>query len=307
MGDWIEFGSMRELRRMVAVLLVALSAVAYAAPPASQPAALMSGTFGDCYPHIVDKLVGAEWRSPSPCEVKFDSYVLAGLVPVAAPVVSAMTAAGWRETKQPRLDAIDAIARHSEKKPFELVNRGGGAFDYAFALGQSSPEYQRLNQAAMDAMQKAMGQALKGGAAGPPGSMEAAQAAARALQEGTSLDVSIIINEASFGETNFKGGHTVRPLPGGGFSLEVPYAQPPTGGGEDAAVRVTYVFLGAWGAPPASTTGGGDETISVKGALNPAKLLAVQNVRVRIQGGVEQTQKVMQLMDWNALRQLIAK
>ena len=45
----------------------------------------------------------------------------------------------------------------------------------------------------------------------------------------------------------------------------------------------------------------------MKGALNPAKLLAVQNVRVRIQGGVEQTQKVMQLMDWNALRQLIAK
>lgn len=289
------------------LLMVSLFAVAWGAPPAGQPAVLMSGTFGDCDPHIVDQLVGAEWRSPSECEVKFDSYVLAGLVPVVAPVVSAMKAAGWAETKQPRLEPIDAIPRHSEKKPFELVNRGGGAFAYAFALGQSSPEHQRLDQVALDAMQKAMGQVLKGGAAGPPGSMEAAQEAARALQEGTMLDVSIVINDSNFAVGNFKGGHTVRPLPGGGFSIEVPYAQPPTGGGEDAAVRVTYVLLGAWGAPPASATGGGDETVSVKGMLNPAKLLVVQNVLVRIQGGQQQTQNVMRLMDWNALRALIAK
>jgi hypothetical protein len=292
---------------MAAVVLVALSAVAYGAPPASQPAVLMSGTFGDCDPHIVDKLVGAEWRSPSSCEVKFDSNVLQALVPAVAPVVSAMTAAGWVETKKPRLDAIDAIPRHSEKKPFELVNRGGGAFDYAFSVKQDSPEYQRLNKVAMDKMQEAIGQALKGGAAPDPGKMEEAQEASRALQEASLLDMSIVINEASWEAVSFKGGHTVRPLPGGGFSIEVPYAQPPTGGGEDAAVRVTYVFLGAWGAAPASTTGGKDQTISVKGALNPAKLLVVQNLRIRIQGGSEQTQKVTQLMDWAALRQLIAQ
>ena len=37
-----------------------------------------TGTFGNCDPQIHDKLVGAEWRSPSECEVNFDAYAAKG-------------------------------------------------------------------------------------------------------------------------------------------------------------------------------------------------------------------------------------
>lgn len=271
-------------------------------------AGLVSGTFGGCDPHIYDKLAGAEWRSPSECEVKFNAYVLQGLLPVVAPVESGLQAAGWTEAKKPRLDAIDSIPRGSEKKPFQLVNRGGGAFDYTFSLPPNSKVYQQYNQAAMDAMQKAMGQALKGGPAGGQAAMDAAQEAARALQENTSVGISVAINQASLEISDFKGGHTVTPLAGGGYSIEVPYAQPATGGGVDAAVRMTYVFVGAWAAAPGSTpASSGDESIQVKGVLNPAKLLAVQNLEIRIQGGTAETQQVIGAMDWNTLRGLVAK
>jgi hypothetical protein len=180
------------------------------------------------------------------------------------------------------------------------VNRGGGAFAMAFSLRQDSPVYQQYNQAAMDAMQTAM----KAGGAG--GSMDVAQNAARALQENTSIDIAIVINQASAGITDFKGGHTVTPLAGGGYSIEVPYAQPATGGGPDAAVRATYLLLGAWAPPGSSTQTSGPENIQVKGNLNPSRLMAVQNVRIRIQGGTALAQQVIKLMDWSALQQLIA-
>jgi hypothetical protein len=261
---------------------------------------LVSGSFGDCDPHIRDKLAGAEWRSPSECEVKFDTYVRQGLAPVIAPVEANLTQAGWVENKKPDLDPIDSIPRHSEKAPYQLVNRGGGAFAMAFSLRQDSPVYQQYNQAAMDAMQTAM----KAGGAG--GSMDVAQNAARALQENTSIDIAIVINQASAGITDFKGGHTVTPLAGGGYSIEVPYAQPATGGGPDAAVRATYLLLGAWAPPGSSTQTSGPENIQVKGNLNPSRLMAVQNVRIRIQGGTALAQQVIKLMDWSALQQLIA-
>lgn len=46
----------------------------------------------------------------------------------------------------------------------------------------------------------------------------------------------------------------------------------------------------------------------MKGALSlaPAKLLAVQNIRIRIQTGSELAQQVIKLIDWNALRLLMA-
>jgi hypothetical protein len=64
--------------------------------------------------------------------------------------------------------------------------------------------------------------------------------------------------------------------------------------------------VGAWAPPPASRPGGADEEILVKGALNPAKLLAVQNIRIRIQGSTANAQQVIRSIDWSALKALLA-
>jgi hypothetical protein len=265
---------------------------------------LVTGSLGDCDAKIYDKLAGAEWRSPSACEVKFDARVRQGLVPVVAPVVARLAQTGWVEIKKPKLDPLDAIARHSEKEPYKLESSHDGAFLFSLTLQADAPIYQRFSKTSNDAMQKAAEQMKAGGAVT---AMGAAEDAARAMQENTTIVIGILINEASTGIYNFKGGHTVTPLASGGYAIEVPHAQAATGGGEDASQRATYVFFGAWAPPGRSSSATGPENIQVKGTLNPGNLMAVQNVRIRIEADTALAQQVIKLIDWNALQTLMAE
>jgi len=265
-----------------------------------------TGTFGNCDPHIYDKLAGAEWRSPSDCEVKFDAYARKGLSAALQPVIDGMAAQGWKVTNAVETQSLTSIPRHTEGKPFQLTEQAmhqHGAFFVSLALDQSSPTYQRLSQASTDAMQKAAAD-MKGG---NYQSMTAATEAYRTLEENTKINIIVGINYAGGGMVNFKAGHTVKPLPGGGFAIDVPNEQSPGGGGPDGAMHVLHVFLGAW-SPATSKPSGDGEDISVKANLDtsPASLLKVQNVSIRIQAGSAQAQQVLKLIDWNALQALMA-
>jgi hypothetical protein len=180
----------------------------------------------------------------------------------------------------------------------------GGAFFVSLALPESSPIYQSYNQAAMDEMTKVVAAAQ----AGKNLPMDKAAEASRALEEDTKIGIRVAINSGGAGMVNFKTGHTVKPLPGGGFTLEVPYEQPPGGGGPDGAQRILHVFFGAWAAAPTSKPSGAGEDIAVKATLDasPANLLKVQNVSIRIQAGTEQAQQLIKLIDWGALQALTA-
>jgi hypothetical protein len=133
--------------------------------------------------------------------------------------------------------------------------------------------------------------------------------ATKAEAEHTTIRISVSINSGGVGITSFKGGHTVTTLPTGGFAVSAPYVQAPTGGDVSAAQRVTYVFLGPFVAPAAAGPGTGGENIQVKSTLSsaPAKLLSVQNICIRIQTGTELAQQVIQLIDWSALKKLMAQ
>jgi len=266
-----------------------------------------TGTFGNCDPQIHDRLAGAEWRSPSECEVKFDAYARKGLAAAMQPVIDGLTAQGWKVISSVETQSLTSIPRHTEGKPFQLTEQGmhsGGAFFVSLGLDPNSPIYQQYNQVAMDEMKKVVAAAQ----AGKSVPMDAALGASRTLEENTKIRIGIGINYGSASMTNFKTGHTVKPLPGGGFTVEVPYEQPPTGGGPDGAERVLHVFFGAWSPTPTSSSVGVGEGILVKGILDssPANLLKVQNVSIRIWTGTAQAQEVLKLLDWNALQQLMA-
>lgn len=293
-------------RTALLLLSTAILINAAATPVAAQKAAI-TGSFGNCDAVIHDKLVGAEWRSPSECEVKFDAYVRQGLTAALQPAIDALAAQGWQVSRQVESQSLTSIPRHTETKPFQMTEQQmhqGGAFFVSLRLPESSPIYQRYNQAAMDAMQKVMAAVQ----AGKNPQMEAANDAARVLGENTTVEISVAINLGSQGMSNFKTGHTVKPLPGGGYTVEVPYTQAPTGGDITASQRVTFVFLGAWAAAPTSRASGEGEEIQVKGNLSlaAADLMKVQNVRIRIQGGTGQAQQVLRTINWNALQQLMA-
>ena len=273
----------------------------------SAPPLLTSGTFGQCDPEIHDKLAGAEWRSPSECEVNFDAYVRKGLAAAMQPVIDNLTGQNWKVTGLVEAQSLTSIPRHTESKPFQLVEQSmhqGGAFHVSFSLDQNSPIYQRYNQAPMDEAGKVVAAAQ----AGKNVPMDASIEAAQVLEENTRIGIDVRINAPSVGVTSFKAEHTTRSLPDGGFVVEVPHAQRPSGGGLDSAQRVFYVFLGAWSPAPVSRVAGEGEEITVKGNLNlsASALLKVQNIAIRIQAGTAQAEQVLKRINWTMLHQLLA-
>jgi hypothetical protein len=268
-----------------------------------------TGAFGNCDPHIYDKLAGAEWRSPSECEVKFDAYVRKGLTAALQPAIANLTAHGWSVRSEVESQSLTSIPRHTENKPFQLAEQQmhqGGAFFVSLALDKNSPIYRQYDQPVEAAMQK-FGAALKSmNVAQMNAAQDGLRDATKAQEEHTTCTITVAINQGGAGISSFKGGHTVTPLPNGGFAVSAPFVQSPGGGDVSAAQTVTYLFLGVFTPPPAAGPATGSETIQVKGSLNPAKLLAVQNIRIRIQTGTELAQQVIKLIDGSALQQLMA-
>jgi hypothetical protein len=267
-----------------------------------------TGTFGNCDPQIYDRLAGAEWRSPSDCEVKFDAYVRKGLTVALQPAIDNLTAQGWNVTSAVEAQSLTSIPRHTEDKPFQMTeqqNHQGGAFYVSLALDKSSPIYQQYDSKVQAAMQQMADQMKAGVASVTKATTDALHDAVKEQEEHTTLHIGIAINAASTGIAIFKGGHTVTQLPTGGFMVSAPYVQPPGGGGEDGAQRVTYVFLGSF-TPPAAAASSGPENVQVKATLNNARLLSVQTIRIRIQSGTDLAQQVIKLIDWSAMQNLMA-
>jgi hypothetical protein len=259
--------------------------------------ALLSGAWQNCDPVIYDKLFGAEARSPSECEVKFDLHVRKILAKAVTPVAPALTAGDWTQTAAPNTGAIDSLPRKSEAGPYRLAIR------QEFRLRPDSQAAKR-NQSSLAAITGKMADALKNPAAATAFQAELLQTT-HAIESSATIVVSIGINSASVGITSFKASHTVTQIPGVGLSVSASYVQAATGGDIGASHEMTYVFLDSW-AQPAVTKSGDGEEITVKAGLNPkASTLAVQNVTVSIQANSDLAQKVIGLIDWNVLKQLL--
>ncbi len=302
---------MRRMRRMHKLLqsaILFLFVCLFAAPHGI--AAQTTGTFGTCDPVIRDQLVGAEWRSPSECEVKFDSYVRNGLTVALQPVVDKLTANRWTMARHVDLQSLTSIPRHTETKPFQLNEQQmhqNGAFYLQFTLDQSSPVFLQYDQT-VQVETKKLGEALKSmNAADMAAAQNALQGATKAEVEHTSILITVSINSGSEEVKTFKGGHAVTILPGVGFAVSAPFVQAQTGGDISAAQRVTYVFLGSFTPPPSSRPSTGDEDFQVKGSLRSAttRLLSVQNICIRIQTGSDLAQQIIQFIDWSALQKLM--
>lgn len=128
---------MRPMHKVSHSALLFLFACLFTAPRTI--AAQKTGTFGTCDPVIHDQLVGAEWRSLSECEVKFDSYVRSGLTAALQPVIHNLTAYSWSLAHHVELQSLTSIPRHTETKPFQLNEQQmhqNGAFYLQFTLDQ---------------------------------------------------------------------------------------------------------------------------------------------------------------------------
>jgi hypothetical protein len=258
----------------------------------------VGGTYLNCDPGIHDKLAGAEFRSPSECEVKFDFHVRQALAGAFTHTAAALTQGDWEQVRQPNLEAITSLPRQTEHSPYRLD------LSYQFRLWPGS-EQARRNQAALDALTPKMVEAIKSAAAASAYQAELTKLTHATEGSGT-IRIDIGINLASKGIVNFEGTYTTAQIPGVGYSLTAPYVQSRSGGDFSGSHETTYIFLGDW-TPATSAKSGSGENILVKANLNPAApTLAVQNMCVEIQANAELAQRVIGLVDWSALRQLLA-
>lgn len=287
------------MRSLLLLCLGAAAALAQAPLPAS-------GTYKDCDPTIHDKLVGAEYRSPSECEVKFDTDLRQALTAALQPAIRALTAKGWvLDSSQRPLRPITGVGRHTEKNPFRPDFTDGRGFQVSLHLPPGHPDaarYAQMNEQAMQSFSAALAS----------GNMQAAESAkagidkaARLVQGATTIRISIPVNHPLGEEFNFAPAHTALTVPGAAYAVRFPMAQSAGGGGADASLEASFVFLGVW-ATPAITHNSDGETIHLNARFNRAITpLAAQTLELRIEANAALADEVLHNMDFAPLNSLL--
>ncbi len=266
-------------------------------------AAIASAQPSNCDPAIHDKIPGAQFRSATDCEIKFDASVRSALTKAFKPIVDSLTSNGWTVQKQSK-PAIQDDARNRERQLFRMDFTDAGAFSIVLGMSPTNPELQRRMKAFTDATQKA-GEQLK---AGKQPSFEEGERIVREMQGATRISIVAVINFDSMSFVNFKGDYSRTEIPGGGFALSVPYMQATTGGDIGAANETMSIHLGHWSSPVAVKQGDGSETINVPGTLNKAApSLSVDNLRIRVEANQALQQQILKEIDWSALRPLLPR
>ena len=254
---------------------------------------------GNCDPVIHDKLVGAEWRSPSDCEVKYDQKVRQAIDSAFSPVLSSFASEGWTVVKAPKLTPIDSIARHTETKPFDNAFSSSGP--YAFELRASGKDTEAQKQALMD---KA-GALMKDLAKNEKEIKRLSQQVA-ALDEKNLVTVRVLINDKSFEIVDFAPPFNSRPLAGGGTVVWIPRAQARTGGGADAGSPATLVLLGAWSGATGKRLEADSEEVRATATLSKARpLLNTQTIFIRIESTEANAELILSRVNWSSLRSLL--
>jgi hypothetical protein len=265
----------------------------------SVPFRPMTGTYGSCDNIIYDKMYGAQNRSPSECEARFDGDVRRAIRQSLDRVMSYFRTAGWLVEKEPELKPITAIARNTEKNPFRIDFAGSGAYSVVLKMNPASPQGQAWQQ-----RYQGMMQSLKPGAE----SIQAFSKMAYEMKGATEVRISVVTNMLMASVGNFKGEHTVLNLPGAAYAVFSSHAQAATGGGVDNSEDRALILLGSWTPVAIVKHSDGGEEIGAKAVFDKAAPpLSVQNMWIRINANQELTQNIVRQLDLAPLQALMRK
>jgi len=260
------------------------------------PARITTGTYGTCDPIVHDRFSGAEARSPSNCESKFDADVRAAIAKAMEKVVRSFQSAGWMvDAPQPK--PITTAARHSEDKPYRLdFSQPGATFTIQMQMSEASPAYAEYRKLA---------ETIRNPENFKPDNVQQMAAMMSRLEHETKARILVHVNMPLGGFTAFTRDHTMLEVPGAVIACSASHAQAPTGGGLDASGPVSVVYLGRWSPPAFKPSGEGERLEMAAAFVKGAPTLAVQNVEVRIFGSSELSRKIVEQIDFAQLTGLI--
>jgi len=253
---------------------------------------LASSSYKDCDNVVHDKLIGAQDRSPSECEAKFDLDVRTAIHDALLPLIEKFQNDGWEINQQTNLEPLLGVARGSENDIFST------SYDLLLRVGRTSAiytDYQKrfndLSEKLKDASRESRDQFMKFG---------------REMNGALNSNIYFMVNNHSAGFGNFKGGSKVTKLSSNIYIIQSPYVQSSTGGDENEAIDATLVLIGKWKQPVIEKNDDGSENVRVNPVLDSsASHLQVQNIVIRIECNPSVAKAIIDTMNLKNLQDLI--
>lgn len=253
---------------------------------------LVNSSYKDCDNVVHDKLSGAEGRSPSECEAKYDLDVRTVIHDAIPAAIEKLQKDGWEIQNQTDLMPLFIVGRGSEKDIFKT--------DYNVSL-QASP-----TSAVYTSYQKKFSDYSQKVSSGNKEDINAFMNFAREMNAGIKADISFSVNNHGMSFGNFKGGANVTRLSSGIYKIESPYVQARTGGGPESSVDGTFLLIGNWKQPVIKNLGEGEQEVSATAILSPSlSHLAAQNIFIRIECNHALADEIIRNIDLQKLQTLL--
>ena len=267
------------------------------------PAPVLTGGSADCDRVVHDKLVGAQNRSPSECEVRFDALVRQAEHTAFAGVIAALAEEHWVVRTETAVAPTQGVGRHTQERLYSP-----DTYDLSLALDPKSDAAQayakRWNELSDRAGQEAQATGkMDGPAFAAFTKLNAEQASA------TNISVSVHVNALSYEFVSFVAAHTVLQVPGAAYALASSQVQSASGGGPESAVPLkTFIYLGKWAPATFEKSSSGSERARTKSTADPAApVLSVQAFVIAIECNAALRDAVLQHMDFAPLRSLLPR
>src|ERR1035437_7059452 len=261
-----------------------------AAKPTAKSTSL---TFKDCDNVIHDKLTGAQDRSPTECEIKYDLEVKSAFQKAFESVVSGFQNDHWIVTKITTLEPVTGVPRASDNSAYL------GDYDIELQMDPKSDKYIELNKR-LGELAKIVGY--------PPDNakMENFQNYGHKMNSAIYIKIYARVNSTYSGMYIFKEGHKMLKVPGAAYVIESSYVQSSGGGGIESSIDADFVYIGNWKAPVIVKDSDGGETINVMPVIvKSATTLSVKNVTIRIECNSELAEQILKGIDFSKLTSLL--
>ena len=256
-----------------------------AAKPTAKSTSL---TFKDCDNVIHDKLTGAQDRSPTDCEVKYDLEVKSAFQKAFENVVSGFQNNHWLVTKITPLDPVTGVPRASDNSSFL------GDYNIELEPGPENDQYAAYN--------KSYQELLNGGSQ----DMKKIQDFMKQMNGAIRIKIYARVNGMYSSIVIFKEGHKMLKAPGAAYVIESPYMQSGGGGGIESSVGADFIYMGNWKAPVIVKDRNGGETINVMPVIvKSATTLSVKNITIRIECNSELAEQILKGIDFSKLTSLL--
>jgi hypothetical protein len=255
---------------------------------------IMSGMYKDCDNVLYDRIPGAEDRSTTDCEKKFDLDVKSKFSQAFEKVLTNLQEQHWQ------------IKSITEVKPSETVHRGSekfmtylGEYTVELQLDPSSQEGQAWYKKNQDIMDEIKDNASN---ANYKPDNNRYMKAMYEVRNNTNIVIIVSVNSEQGGIGDYTNQHKVLQVPGAAYAQQASYSQARSGGGIDNSQDRTVVFFGRWKPGKTIVDSDGGSSTQVDGYFDKAAShLSVQNIRLQIEASPLLANQILKDLDLQKL------